>query len=65
MVISGFGVATILDPDDRAGWRDALLAAARAPRADVDAPALPDWDDTAGTVKRSLLAMLRTGAGAP
>ena len=62
---AGFGVATILDPDDRAAWRDALLATARAPRADVDAPALPDWDDTAETVKRSLLAMLRTGAGAP
>jgi glycosyltransferase involved in cell wall biosynthesis len=56
--------ATIIDPDDRAGWRDAVIAIARAPRQTVETGPLPDWDDTAETVKRCVLDMMRTGAAA-
>lgn len=49
---AGFGAATILDPDDRAGWRAALLAEAHAPRRRVVLPpgTLPGWQQAAATV---------------
>ncbi len=49
---AGFGAAMILDPDDRAGWRAALLAEAVTPRRRVTlAPGtLPDWQQAAASV---------------
>lgn len=60
---AGFGVATILDPEDRAAWRDAVLAAARAPRQVVEiAPGrLPDWDSTTAAVQRGVLDIMPAG----
>ncbi len=54
---AGLGLATILDPDDRAGWRAAVIAASRAPRQfiNVEPERFPDWDSTVATVKRGIL----------
>jgi glycosyltransferase involved in cell wall biosynthesis len=59
---AGFGVATILDPDDRAAWHAALVAASRAPRKSVKVEfgRFPNWDDTAATVKHGVLGVMQT-----
>ena len=61
---AGFGVATILDPDDRAAWRTALITASRAPRQviEIEPELLPDWDSTARAVQRGILETMRTRA---
>ncbi len=43
---AAFGAATLLDPEDRAAWRQAILAVARAPRQSITPPPLPSWDET-------------------
>src|ERR1700722_2506150 len=51
-----FGLATMLDPEDRAAWRAALLAAANEPRRTVMPPpgALPTWEKAAAAVAQTL-----------
>lgn len=53
---AGLGLATILDPDDRAGWRAAVITASREPRQiiKVEPERFPDWDRTVATVKRGI-----------
>ncbi len=53
---AGFGVATLLDPADRAGWRAALLAEAAAPRRSVVLPPglRPTWQQAAAAVAASV-----------
>jgi glycosyltransferase involved in cell wall biosynthesis len=60
---AGLGAATILDPEDPAAWRAALLAEARAPRRAVvlEPGRLPSWEQTATAVARRL-AQLVSGA---
>ncbi len=43
---AAFGLATLLDPANGAGWRAAILAAARTPRRNVATPPLPTWNET-------------------
>ncbi len=67
---AGFGVATILDPEDRTAWRAALLAASQGPRqvVEIEPGRLPDWDGTALAVQRGILDMMQIPAmqtGAP
>jgi len=61
---AGLGNATILDPDDRAGWRAAVIAASRAPRQviNVEPGRLPDWDSTVAAVKRGVRDAVLTRA---
>lgn len=61
---AGFGVATILDPDNLPAWRDAIREAALAPRRSVPVPAMPSWDDTAAAVTRALLGVMSCQQGA-
>ena len=58
---AGFGVATIVDPDDKAAWIEAVRRSALAPRGGVPPMAFPGWDDTAAALTRILL----TTASAP
>jgi glycosyltransferase involved in cell wall biosynthesis len=53
---AAFGQALLLDPEDRAAWRQALVETAKAPRRVVnfDPADLPSWDQTAATVVRAL-----------
>jgi glycosyltransferase involved in cell wall biosynthesis len=53
---AGLGLATILDPDDRAGWRAAVITASRAPRKiiSVEPERLPDWESTVAAIKRGI-----------
>jgi glycosyltransferase involved in cell wall biosynthesis len=62
---AGFGVATILDPDDPAAWRSEVLAACRGLRqvATIEPVCLPTWDDTAAIAKRVIMDLMQTGAG--
>jgi glycosyltransferase involved in cell wall biosynthesis len=51
LVEAAGGGAVHVDPDDRAGWRDAILAAAAGPRpAPRPATTLPTWDAHAAVV---------------
>ncbi|MGA3006032.1 MAG: glycosyltransferase family 1 protein [Acetobacteraceae bacterium] len=61
---AGFGIATIIDPEDRAGWRTALLAEARTPRRTVTPAAgtLPTWERSAAMIAHRLS---RLAEGAP
>jgi len=61
---AGLGHATILDPDDRAGWRAAVIAASRAPRQviNVEPGRFPDWDSAVATVKRGVRDAMLTAA---
>jgi glycosyltransferase involved in cell wall biosynthesis len=54
---AAFGQALILDPDDKAAWRQALVEVAHAPRRIInfDSADLPSWDHTAKTVERTLM----------
>jgi glycosyltransferase involved in cell wall biosynthesis len=63
---AGFGLATLLDPADRAGWRAALLAEARAPRRDIAVPpgTLPRWEHAAAAVARRLASLPPAAAAA-
>ena len=60
-----FGMATVLDPEDKAAWRVALLAEARAPRRCVTVPeeALSSWDKTAARIMERLKAILGQPSG--
>jgi glycosyltransferase involved in cell wall biosynthesis len=64
---AGLGAATILDPEDPAAWRAALLAEARAPRRAVvlEPGRLPSWEQTAPAVARRLAQLVSSAALAP
>jgi glycosyltransferase involved in cell wall biosynthesis len=53
---AAFGQALLLDPEDRAAWKQALIETAKAPRRIVtfDPAGLPTWEQTADTVARTL-----------
>ena len=59
---AGLGLATILDPDDRAGWRAAVIAASRAPRqvVNVGPERFPNWERTVATIKRGIRDVMLT-----
>ena len=61
---AGFGLATILDPDDRAAWCAAVLAVSRASAkvVEIEPGSLPDWDDAAAGVERGIMEVMQTKA---
>lgn len=54
---AGFGVATILDPDDKAAWIEAVQRIATERVQDAPTVRVPGWDDTAAALKRTLLGV--------
>lgn len=60
---AAFGQALLLDPGDKAAWRNALIETAKAPRRVItfDPADLPTWEQTADTVARTL-TRIATGA---
>jgi glycosyltransferase involved in cell wall biosynthesis len=58
---AAFGAATLLDPEDRAGWRAAILAVARAPRREIFVPTLPGWDETVRVLCAEVQPLLAAG----
>ncbi len=64
---AGFGVATIIDPDDRTGWRAALLAEARTPRRTVTLAAgtLPSWEQSASVIAHTLSRLAQKMMASP
>lgn len=64
---AGFGLATLLDPEDRSAWCTTLRAAALAPRQNVavNPGRFPSWDNTAVAVKNGILDMIKLGSVAP
>ena len=60
---AGMGVATIIDPADRDGWRDAIVRIAGEPRTTLDFNIkLPTWDLATENVKRVILSLPAIGA---
>ena len=54
---AGIGVATIVDPDDKAAWIEAVRRIANARGQAAPPVGIPGWDGTANAMKRALLGV--------
>jgi glycosyltransferase involved in cell wall biosynthesis len=51
---AALGAATIIDPDDRSAWRNAIIAEALTARRQVLVRDIPTWDDASQAVRHRL-----------